>query len=111
MHPLQVLAHPHPRNLFLCQAEIGLLYDLPHPSSVATQLITLRLGYHRDKCFPRQIYYTVSSERVPKVDQEIDVWVPVEPGFASKAILTTDTEVSVAPKNASTCKGCRTPGI
>ncbi|ETW75050.1 AAA family ATPase, CDC48 subfamily [Heterobasidion irregulare TC 32-1] len=89
--------------------EIGLLHDLPTAKSVATEPLTADdweiLELHAD-----QVESTLLSQvRVASVGQEIDVWVlgrtrirlrvvSLDPSDSKALILTTNTEVSIAPK-------------
>ncbi|KAI5828762.1 AAA-domain-containing protein [Schizophyllum commune Tattone D] len=90
--------------------EIGLLHDLPFAKSVGTEpvssddweIIELHAGHVESTL--------LSQVRVAKVGQEIDVWVlgrtrvRLLVGFldvsskSNAALLTTDTEISIAPK-------------
>ncbi|KAI9457841.1 P-loop containing nucleoside triphosphate hydrolase protein [Boletus coccyginus] len=90
--------------------EIGLLYDLPFASSVATEPLTAD-DWEIIEIHASHVESTLLSQvRVAKVGQEIDVWVlgrtrvrllvvslaPSTKGNA--ALLATDSEVSIAPK-------------
>ncbi|KAF7970317.1 hypothetical protein HWV62_24390 [Athelia sp. TMB] len=94
--------------------EIGLLHDLPLAKSVGTEpvsaddweIIELHAGHVEDTL--------LGQVRVARVGQEIDVWVlgrtrvrlrvvSIDPHSKSDALLlTTNTEVSIAPKLRST---------
>ncbi|KAG6335413.1 hypothetical protein ID866_3674 [Astraeus odoratus] len=86
--------------------EIGLLHDLSYASSVSTEPVTA------------DDWEIVV--RVAKIGQEIDVWVmgqtrvrltvvSLEPSSkGGSALLTTDTEVSIAPKTHQRSKGAQT---
>ncbi|KIO06205.1 hypothetical protein M404DRAFT_139729 [Pisolithus tinctorius Marx 270] len=90
--------------------EIGLLHDLPYASSVSTEPITPD-DWDIVEIHASHVESTLLSQvRVAKVGQEIDVWVlgrtrvrlkvvSVQPSTKSDAaLLTTNTEVSIAPK-------------
>ncbi|KAL1723778.1 P-loop containing nucleoside triphosphate hydrolase protein [Schizophyllum commune] len=101
--------------------EIGLLHDLPFAKSVGTEpvssddweIIELHAGHVESTL--------LSQVRVAKVGQEIDVWVLGRTRVrllvgsldvsskSNAALLTTDTEISIAPKphrrGAHTSKG------
>ncbi|KAG5645414.1 hypothetical protein DXG03_006238 [Asterophora parasitica] len=90
--------------------EIGLLHDLPWAKSVATEPLTSD-DWEIIEIHASHVESTLLSQvRVAKVGQEIDVWVmgrtrvrlrvvsldPTSKGHA--LLLTTNTEVSIAPK-------------
>ncbi|KAF8127717.1 P-loop containing nucleoside triphosphate hydrolase protein [Boletus edulis] len=90
--------------------EIGLLYDLPFASQVGTEPLTAD-DWEIIEIHASHVESTLLSQvRVAKVGQEIDVWVlgrtrvrllvvslaPSTKG--NTALLTTDSEVSIAPK-------------
>ncbi|KAI6030533.1 hypothetical protein F5J12DRAFT_801135 [Pisolithus orientalis] len=90
--------------------EIGLLHDLQYASSVSTEPITPD-DWDIVEIHASHVESTLLSQvRVAKVGQEIDVWVlgrtrvrlkvvSVQPCTKSDAaLLTTNTEVSIAPK-------------
>ncbi|KAI6007075.1 P-loop containing nucleoside triphosphate hydrolase protein [Pisolithus albus] len=96
--------------------EIGLLHDLSYASSVATEPITPD-DWDIVEIHASQVESTLLSQvRVAKVGQEIDVWVmgrtrvrlkvvSLEPSTKNDAaLLTTDTEVSIAPKTHQSTK-------
>ncbi|KJA20005.1 hypothetical protein HYPSUDRAFT_204070 [Hypholoma sublateritium FD-334 SS-4] len=106
--------------------EIGLLHDLPHAKSVSTEPLTSddweiivglsTLGFWRSiNAILQEIHAShvestlLSQVRVAKVGQEIDVWVlgrtrvrlrvtGLDPAKGNALLLTTNTEVSIAPK-------------
>ncbi|KAF9238473.1 P-loop containing nucleoside triphosphate hydrolase protein [Melanogaster broomeanus] len=90
--------------------EIGLLHDLPYASSVGTEPVTSD-DWEIIEIHASHVESTLLSQvRVAKLGQEIDVWVlgrtrvrltvvSLEPSTkGNAALLTTDTEVSIAPK-------------
>ncbi|KAF8553261.1 AAA-domain-containing protein [Imleria badia] len=90
--------------------EIGLLYDLPFASSVSTEPLTAD-DWEIIELHASHVESTLLSQvRVAKVGQEIDVWVlgrtrvrllvvSLDPSTkGNAALLTTDSEVSIAPK-------------
>ncbi|KAG8215478.1 P-loop containing nucleoside triphosphate hydrolase protein [Butyriboletus roseoflavus] len=90
--------------------EIGLLYDLPFASSVGTEPLTAD-DWEIIEIHASHVESTLLSQvRVAKVGQEIDVWVlghtrvrllvvSLDPSTrGNAALLTTDSEVSIAPK-------------
>ncbi|KAH7882751.1 P-loop containing nucleoside triphosphate hydrolase protein [Phlebopus sp. FC_14] len=90
--------------------EIGLLHDLSYASSVGTEPVTPD-DWEIIESQASHVESTLLSQvRVAKVGQEIDVWVmgrtrvrltvvSVEPPTKGQvALLTTDTEVRIAPK-------------
>ncbi|RDB24902.1 Peroxisome biosynthesis protein PAS1 [Hypsizygus marmoreus] len=90
--------------------EIGLLHDLPFAKSVATEPLTSD-DWEIIEIHASHVESTLLSQvRVAKVGQEIDVWVMgrtrvrlrvlnVDPQSKGNALLlTTNTEVSIAPK-------------
>ncbi|KAF9221776.1 AAA-domain-containing protein [Gyrodon lividus] len=90
--------------------EIGLLHDLPSASSVGTEPVTSD-DWEIIEIHASHVESTLISQvRVAKIGQEIDVWVlgrtrvrltvvSLEPSTkGSAALLTTGTEVSIAPK-------------
>ncbi|KAF7794446.1 hypothetical protein EIP86_005580 [Pleurotus ostreatoroseus] len=90
--------------------EIGLLHDLSYATSVATEPLTAD-DWEILELHATHVESTMLSQvRVAVVGQEIDVWVlgrtrvrllvvSVEPQAKGKALLlTTSTEVSIAPK-------------
>ncbi|KAI6043399.1 P-loop containing nucleoside triphosphate hydrolase protein [Pisolithus marmoratus] len=96
--------------------EIGLLHDLPYASSVATEPITPD-DWDIVEIHASHVESTLLSQaRVAKVGQEINVWVlghtrvrlrvvSVQPSAKNDAaLLTTDTEVSIAPKTHQRAK-------
>ncbi|KAF8331356.1 P-loop containing nucleoside triphosphate hydrolase protein [Cantharellus anzutake] len=98
-------------------AEIGLLYDLPVAKSISAEPLTaddweileLHAGYVEDNL--------LSQVRVACINQEIDVWVlgrtrvrfrvvSTDPSDHQNAVLlSTNTEVSIAPKPRHPAKG------
>ncbi|KAI6118955.1 P-loop containing nucleoside triphosphate hydrolase protein [Pisolithus croceorrhizus] len=96
--------------------EIGLLHDLSYASSVATEPITPD-DWDIVETHASHVESTLLSQvRVAKVGQEIDVWVlgrtrvrlkvvSLQPSTKNDAaLLTTDTEVSIAPKTHRSAK-------
>ncbi|KDR75275.1 hypothetical protein GALMADRAFT_226942 [Galerina marginata CBS 339.88] len=90
--------------------EIGLLHDLPHAKSVGTEPLTSD-DWEIIEIHASHVESTLLSQvRVAKVGQEIDVWVlgrtrvrlrvtSLDPPSKGNALLlTTNTEVSIAPK-------------
>ncbi|KIM45052.1 hypothetical protein M413DRAFT_441700 [Hebeloma cylindrosporum] len=89
--------------------EIGLLHDLPHASSVGTEPLTSD-DWEIIEIHASHVESTLLSQvRVAKVGQEIDVWVlgrtrvrlrvtSLDPPKGNALLLTTNTEVSIAPK-------------
>ncbi|KAG6813748.1 hypothetical protein H0H92_007700 [Tricholoma furcatifolium] len=90
--------------------EIGLLHDLPYAQSVATEPVTSD-DWEIIEIHASHVESTLLSQvRVAKAGQEIDVWVmgrtrvrlkvvSLSPSLKDSALLlTTDTEVSIAPK-------------
>ncbi|KIJ64352.1 hypothetical protein HYDPIDRAFT_90732 [Hydnomerulius pinastri MD-312] len=90
--------------------EIGLLHDLAYASSVGTEPVTSD-DWEIIEIHASHVESTLLSQvRVAKIGQEIDVWVlgrtrvrltvvSLEPSTkGNAALLTTDTEVSIAPK-------------
>ncbi|KDQ55035.1 hypothetical protein JAAARDRAFT_181043 [Jaapia argillacea MUCL 33604] len=90
--------------------DIGLLYDLPSAKSVATEPISTD-DWEIIELHATHVEATLLSQvRVASIGQEIDVWVlgrtrvrlkvvSVDPPAKSNALLlTTTTEVSIAPK-------------
>ncbi|KAH7922507.1 AAA-domain-containing protein [Leucogyrophana mollusca] len=90
--------------------EIGLLHDLAFASSVATEPVTPD-DWEIIEIHASHVESTLLSQvRVAKIGQEINVWVlgrtrvrlkvvSLDPQSKSNALLlTTDTEVSIAPK-------------
>lgn len=89
--------------------EVGLLYDLPTAKSVATEPLTPD-DWEILELHAEHVESTLLSQvRVAPSDQEVDVWVlgrtrirlrvlSFEPSSAKAALLTNDTELSVAPK-------------
>ncbi|EGO02902.1 hypothetical protein SERLA73DRAFT_102940 [Serpula lacrymans var. lacrymans S7.3] len=91
--------------------EIGLLHDLPLASTVATEPLTSD-DWEIIEIHASHVESTLLSQvRVAKVGQEIDIWVlgrtrvrlkvvSVDPPSKNNALLlTTNTEVSIAPKS------------
>ncbi|PPQ98400.1 hypothetical protein CVT24_004079 [Panaeolus cyanescens] len=100
--------------------EIGLLHDLPHAKSVGTEPLTSD-DWEIIEIHASHVESTLLSQvRVAKVGQEIDVWVlgrtrvrlrvtSVDPPAKNNALLlTTNTEVSIAPKLHKANKGKET---
>ncbi|KAH9485161.1 Peroxisome biosynthesis protein PAS1 [Psilocybe cubensis] len=89
--------------------EIGLLHDLPHAKSVATEPLTSD-DWEIIEIHASHVESTLLSQvRVVKIGQEIDVWVlgrtrvrlrvtGLDPIKGNALLLTTNTEVSIAPK-------------
>ncbi|KAF8971068.1 P-loop containing nucleoside triphosphate hydrolase protein [Flammula alnicola] len=90
--------------------EIGLLHDLPHAKSVGTEPLTSD-DWEIIEIHASHVESTLLSQvRVAKIGQEIDVWVlgrtrvrlrvtSLDPSSKGHALLlTTNTEVSIAPK-------------
>ncbi|KAG9310908.1 P-loop containing nucleoside triphosphate hydrolase protein [Chiua virens] len=90
--------------------EVGLLYDLPFATSVGTEPLTPD-DWEIIEIHASHVESTLLSQvRVAKVGQEIDVWVmgrtrvrllvvSLAPSAKDNAaLLTTDSEVSIAPK-------------
>ncbi|KAF9047391.1 P-loop containing nucleoside triphosphate hydrolase protein [Panaeolus papilionaceus] len=90
--------------------EIGLLHDLPHAKMISTEPLTSD-DWEIIEIHASHVESTLLSQvRVAKVGQEIDVWVlgrtrvrlrvtSVDPPAKNNALLlTTNTEVSIAPK-------------
>ncbi|KAK0454604.1 P-loop containing nucleoside triphosphate hydrolase protein [Armillaria borealis] len=90
--------------------EIGLLHDLPYAKSVGTEPVTAD-DWEIIEIHASHVESTLLSQvRVANVGQEIDVWVlgrtrvrltvaSLDPTNKGKALLlTTNTEVSIAPK-------------
>ncbi|KIK98366.1 hypothetical protein PAXRUDRAFT_692364 [Paxillus rubicundulus Ve08.2h10] len=90
--------------------EIGLLHDLPYASSVGTEPVSSD-DWEIVEIHASHVESTLLSQvRVARIGQEIDLWVlgrtrvrltvvSFEPSTkGSAALLTTDTEVSIAPK-------------
>ncbi|KAF9528481.1 P-loop containing nucleoside triphosphate hydrolase protein [Crepidotus variabilis] len=90
--------------------EIGLLHDLPQAKSVGTEPLTSD-DWEIIEIHASHVESTLLSQvRVAKIGQEIDVWVmgrtrvrlrvtSVDPPTKGNALLlTTNTEVSIAPK-------------
>ncbi|KAG7449775.1 AAA-domain-containing protein [Guyanagaster necrorhizus] len=90
--------------------EIGLLHDLPYAKSVGTEPVTADDWEIIDIHASHVESTLLSQVRVANIGQEIDVWVlgrtrvrltvvSLDPTNKSKVLLlTTDTEVSIAPK-------------
>ncbi|KAI0363690.1 AAA-domain-containing protein [Pilatotrama ljubarskyi] len=89
--------------------EIGLLHDLGYAKSVATEPVTSD-DWEILELHASHVESTLLSQvRVAVVGQEIDVWVlgrtrvrlnvvSLEPSTSKALLLTTSTEVSIAPK-------------
>ncbi|PPQ77199.1 hypothetical protein CVT25_011045 [Psilocybe cyanescens] len=89
--------------------EIGLLHDLPHAKSVGTEPLTSD-DWEIIEIHASHVESTLLSQvRVAKIGQEIDVWVlgrtrvrlrvtSLDPSRGNALLLTTNTEVSIAPK-------------
>ncbi|CAL1715282.1 unnamed protein product [Somion occarium] len=92
--------------------EIGLLHDLGYATSVATEPLTSD-DWEILEIHASHVESTLLSQvRVAAIDQEIDVWVlgrtrvrlkvvSLEPSNGKALLLTTSTEVSIAPKTRS----------
>ncbi|CDO70672.1 hypothetical protein BN946_scf184761.g10 [Trametes cinnabarina] len=95
--------------------EIGLLHDLGYAKSVATEPVTAD-DWEILELHASHVESTLLSQvRVAVVGQEIDVWVlgrtrvrlnvvSLEPPTGKALLLTTSTEVSIAPKVRSKSK-------
>ncbi|KAH8103921.1 AAA-domain-containing protein [Cristinia sonorae] len=89
--------------------EIGLLYDLGYATTVATEPLTSD-DWEIIELHASHVESTLLSQvRVAMVGQEIDIWVlgrtrvrlrvvSLEPSNGKALLLTTSTEVSIAPK-------------
>ncbi|KAI0819707.1 AAA-domain-containing protein [Trametes gibbosa] len=98
--------------------EIGLLYDLGYAKSVATEPVTSD-DWEILELHASHVESTLLSQvRVAVVGQEIDVWVlgrtrvrlnivSLEPSTGKALLLTTSTEVSIAPKLRGKTKGSK----
>ncbi|KAK7057474.1 putative peroxisomal biogenesis AAA ATPase pex1 [Favolaschia claudopus] len=89
--------------------EIGLVHDLPLATSVATEPLTADDWEIIDIHASHVESTLLSQVRVAHVGQEIDVWVlgrtrvrlrvvSIQPEKGKASLLTTNTEVSIAPK-------------
>ncbi|KAH9840780.1 AAA-domain-containing protein [Rhodofomes roseus] len=103
--------------------EIGLLHDLGLAKSVATEPVTSD-DWEIIELHASHVESTLLSQvRVAAIGQEIDIWVlgrtrvrlrvvSLEPSTAGKALLlTTSTEVSIAPKLHSRQNGSAGPAV
>ncbi|KAI0631588.1 AAA-domain-containing protein [Trametes polyzona] len=98
--------------------EIGLLHDLGYAKSVATEPVTAD-DWEILELHATHVESTLLSQvRVAVVGQEIDVWVlgrtrvrlnvvSLEPSTGKALLLTTSTEVSIAPKLRGKTKGAK----
>ncbi|OJT04218.1 Peroxisome biosynthesis protein PAS1 [Trametes pubescens] len=98
--------------------EIGLLHDLGYAKSVSTEPATSD-DWEILELHASHVESTLLSQvRVAVVGQEIDVWVlgrtrvrlnvvSLEPSAGKALLLTTSTEVSIAPKVRSKTKGAK----
>ncbi|KAH9846022.1 AAA-domain-containing protein [Lenzites betulinus] len=96
--------------------EIGLLHDLGYAKSVATEPVTAD-DWEILELHASHVESTLLSQvRVAVVGQEIDVWVlgrtrvrlnvvSLEPSTGNALLLTTSTELSIAPKLRGKTKG------
>ncbi|KAG1750462.1 P-loop containing nucleoside triphosphate hydrolase protein [Suillus paluster] len=90
--------------------ELGLLYDLPYAKTVSTEPLSAD-DWDVVELHAAHVEGTLLSQvRVANVGQEIDVWVlgrtrvrlrivALDTPATTAALLTTDTEVSIAPKS------------
>ncbi|THH28835.1 hypothetical protein EUX98_g5355 [Antrodiella citrinella] len=89
--------------------EIGLLYDLGYATTVATEPLTSDDWEILDLHASHVESTLLSQVRVAMIGQEIDVWVlgrtrvrlrvvSLEPSKGKALLLTTNTEVTIAPK-------------
>ncbi|VDC01539.1 unnamed protein product [Peniophora sp. CBMAI 1063] len=89
--------------------EVGLAYDLPHARMVTTEPLTAD-DWEILELHAEHVESTLLSQvRVASLGQELDVWVhgttrvrlratALDPPSAKALLLTTDTELSIAPK-------------